>query len=179
MTAILNQRLIAETANDNLMEMRLLINQGANIDSRDSDNWTPLHYACHQGKPDSASFLVKSGANLNVQDNTGETPLMKSLGNQYKIKLLIKNGADINIQNNDGDTALIKAVNFSYSRNVIALLRANADINLVNKKGQSALDVALDRSNQELIDLLTRHYEQVELDKLIADNNQVQNRMEF
>ncbi|GMF15476.1 unnamed protein product [Phytophthora lilii] len=40
------------------------------------DGWTPLHWASRVGNLDIVRLLAKYGANLNVQDRWGTTPLM-------------------------------------------------------------------------------------------------------
>ena len=37
--------------------------------------WTPLHYAAERIRSDIAKLLIKEGADLNLMDNDGDTPL--------------------------------------------------------------------------------------------------------
>ena len=57
---------------------------------------------------DETRKLIESGADLNVKDEEGWTPLMDAVlyGQEDVLKVLIEAGADINIKNNDGEDAL-------------------------------------------------------------------------
>ena len=52
---------------------------------------------------------LRSGAHVNVKDQTGATPLMRAsvYGTADSMKLLLARGADPNISNNFGGTALM------------------------------------------------------------------------
>lgn len=68
---------------------------------------------------------------------------------------LIATGADLNAQNAKGTTALMMAVIFEYRNAVELLLNANADPNLKNKYGNTALDLAKDRDNAKIANLIS------------------------
>ena len=52
-------------------------------------------------------LLLAAGANVDKQDNDGETPLMRAViwGNIEVVKELLKAGANKKLKDNDGDTA--------------------------------------------------------------------------
>lgn len=100
--------------------IELLVDNGANINgvsginikggsgtNINGGNTSPLHYAALIPqditlKP--LKYLISKGANLNVQDINGNTPLFYavSIGNNEAVKLLIDAGADTAIRNNVG-----------------------------------------------------------------------------
>ncbi|MHC4660997.1 MAG: ankyrin repeat domain-containing protein [Planctomycetota bacterium] len=53
----------------------LLIAGGAEVDSKDADEWTPLCWAAREGDRDSAELLLKNGADINSIDKFECTPL--------------------------------------------------------------------------------------------------------
>ncbi len=53
--------------------VKYLVERGANIDARDDQNWTPLHWAIREGNFDVCKYLIKSGANTNVRTHSGWT----------------------------------------------------------------------------------------------------------
>ncbi len=53
-----------------------LLLAGADINARNSDNWTPLHYASSIGHLDIVRLLLEwGGVELNARDSDGTTPL--------------------------------------------------------------------------------------------------------
>ena len=71
----------------------------------------PLHLACEKGEFEIANILIKRSKNLNIQDNSGNTPLHKALicpiKNRLIIMNLIKNGCELNKMNENNETPLI------------------------------------------------------------------------
>ena len=50
-----------------------LIDAGANINARDDDGATPLHYACVVELPGMCALLLSKGAEVGIPDDDGET----------------------------------------------------------------------------------------------------------
>lgn len=87
--------------------IRLLLDNGANVNQAGADNAVPLHFAANTPEGESLEILkllINSGVNVNVKDGYGNTPLFVAnfAGNDEAIKLLIQAGADINVRNNAG-----------------------------------------------------------------------------
>jgi Ankyrin repeats (3 copies)/Ankyrin repeat len=60
---------------DHLRVARLLIEQGADPNSRDWRGFTPLHHALERSRIEMACILIEHGASVEVKDNNGRTPL--------------------------------------------------------------------------------------------------------
>ncbi|KAI4894831.1 hypothetical protein NFI96_018944 [Prochilodus magdalenae] len=52
-----------------------LVEAGANIQTSDADNQTPLHMACKNVNPDVVDLLLQKGASVNSMDYGGEAPM--------------------------------------------------------------------------------------------------------
>ncbi|MEW6141522.1 MAG: ankyrin repeat domain-containing protein [Thermodesulfobacteriota bacterium] len=52
----------------------LLLDRGALVDERDSENWTPLMLACQRWQVKLVRMLLERGANPNATDHRGSTP---------------------------------------------------------------------------------------------------------
>ena len=70
--------------------------------SAESHNWTPLFFAVASGPnghPELVSILVKKGADVNVRDTLGRTPLhyASELGQDDNLEMLLNHGADPNV----------------------------------------------------------------------------------
>lgn len=130
--------------------VQVLLNNNAQVNLRDKNHMTALMYA---NESESCQLLIDAGADINAQDNDGNTALIlicqrcDYYNNEYTdtVKLLIKAGTDVNIQNNDGETALLKAIRFGHKEIVELLLKSGADINIQNNDGKRALDLAWEK----------------------------------
>jgi ankyrin repeat protein len=93
--------------------VQILIKNKAVINARNHRGKTPLHKA--QYHEEIVDLLLKNGANPNIADNDGNSPLFSLCGGSFAYwstkaaKLLIANGAHVNHHNNNGDTPLHKA----------------------------------------------------------------------
>jgi hypothetical protein len=107
---------------------------------------------------ETVKLLINSGANLNIQNNDGETALMLALkySDKYSsletVKLLINSGAKLDIQNKDGDTALMLCILtcirsscnlYNLTIFVKLLIDSDANLTLKNNKGETALTMML------------------------------------
>jgi ankyrin repeat protein len=89
-------------------------------------------------------FLVAHGANVNVRDAKGTTPLVMAanLGFLEGVDFLITSGARVDDPNNTGETPLISAVHRHDLGLVRALLKAGANPDRPDNSGRSARDYA-------------------------------------
>lgn len=85
--------------------VQLLVGRGTDVNTRDKNHLTPLHYASYDQHLESVRVLLDYGANVNVEDSSGQTPLHqvflrpppKSYPRDYVIpQLLAKHSADVN-----------------------------------------------------------------------------------
>ena len=155
-----------------------MLSQGADLEHRDVNGWTPLISAASLGYPEGVKLLLSRGAQINARSSSGETALMmslmvlasKSLPNappvstyhQHNrdadtIRLLIENKADVNIKSNSGATALLYSI-FSRDPQICKLLLdAGADINHRLPNGVSMLQFARKNSSPEIVKLLKNY----------------------
>ncbi|XP_078804795.1 protein phosphatase 1 regulatory subunit 12A isoform X7 [Oryzias latipes] len=55
--------------------IKVLLQCGVDVDSRDTDGWTPLHAAAHWGQEEVCSLLADSMCDMGALNNVGQTPL--------------------------------------------------------------------------------------------------------
>ena len=88
------------------------IKRGANINAREENGWTALSMSLVMGDEKAALWLIDHGADVNVADKQGKTPLMTASGyhpnrsNINIVRTLIIKGADVNAKDIAGRTAL-------------------------------------------------------------------------
>lgn len=115
------------------------------VNTRDvTSGETALHIVTQRRDLTWMSYLIGKGANVNVRDVRGVTPLQlaSNLGFIEGIELLVESKARIDEPNDAGETPLISAV---HRRNVgmaRILLKAGADPDRKDNSGRSARDYA-------------------------------------
>ncbi len=64
--------------------LQLLLDKGANIETKDKDGWTPLLSATVNGHEAVVQLLLDKGANIEAKDKDGWTPLLLAAENGYE-----------------------------------------------------------------------------------------------
>ncbi len=94
---------------DRIDEVRALLLKGVDVNSRDvfGDN-AGLHWAARLGLTEMARLLIDNGADVNIRNDEGYTPLHWAAGEGQKelVVILIVHGADVNAHNKRGWTPL-------------------------------------------------------------------------
>jgi ankyrin repeat protein len=137
------------------LAVKTLLEKGADPNSRNGLEFTPLYVASASYQMDVMAELIKAGANPDAESNYG-TPLMFAAmsGNITGAKILLDKGANINTARNDGMTILMMA---SYSGNPLfvgELLKRNVEANAKDDNGSNALSYAARAGNDQVVQLL-------------------------
>ena len=108
-----------------------------------------LHIVARQGDSTWLRYLIQKGANPNIQDGRGNTPMMIAVETGYAegVQILIRYGGNANLGNSSGETPLIRAVQMRKLDMVRILLEGGANPDQADIiSGQSARDyVRIDR----------------------------------
>jgi uncharacterized protein len=105
-----------------------------------------LHIIAKHGDPVYLRYLIQKGANPNIQDGEGNSPMMIAVNNGWDegVEILITYHANVNLANNSGETPLIRAVQLRKKDLVVTLLAAGADPDRADViAGRSARDYAM------------------------------------
>lgn len=116
---------------EKMMALQAIIETKANTDNMDSNGWTALHHAAHNGDLEAAAILIKDGrANVNAYSNQQRTPLHFAALNNHKsvIQLLLANGAELEWIDEQKCTPLHLACKRGHIESVALLLTSGGNI---------------------------------------------------
>jgi ankyrin repeat protein len=105
--------------------------------------------------------LIKNGANINVRNHEGDTPLIAAVldGNIPLTQILLQYGAQANTQEEEnGDTALhLASFNRGDPHLAELLIRYGANIEARNNEGDTPLISAVLQQNVPFVEVLLQH----------------------
>lgn len=126
----------------------------------------------HGDNTDIIEALLLAGANPhNIIDKTGTSTAISMVlsDNSDMLALFIKHGIDVNFHHPDNDCLLHLAIENDKSASINTLLDSDSiDPTVKNHHGKSAFDIAIEKSNIAVIDLMMSRGHQPDL-KTIAD----------
>jgi ankyrin repeat protein len=120
--------------------LKLLLENGADVNIQDIDGDTVLLNACACGDAQAVKLFLTNGADVNFKNYLGLTALMRTKNNNKILNILLENFADVNAQDNSGDKVLSKACTTGYANVKIVklLLDYGADASIRNNQGLTA-----------------------------------------
>lgn len=161
-TKELQQKLIHAVIQDQVTSVQSLLEKGGDPNARmapareddwvlklrpDDDNAPPLIVlACRFGSiegPKIIEQLLNKGANVNISDKNGATPLMYASELGGSVSLLLEHGAKVNTKDRHGKTPLMYAMNNRGLNTASHLIEHGTDINAQDSEGTTALMLAI------------------------------------
>lgn len=138
--------------------VRLLAHNPLLINDYAEDGFQPLGLACFFGHYETAEFLIKAGAAINLQSRNAlkAAPIHSASDAGYPkiVSLLLKNGADPNLRDQAGNTSLHIAAQNGNKELTHLLLLNGADLSMHNKDGKLAVDLASEEGHTAAAALL-------------------------
>ncbi len=155
-----------------------------NIDAKDNNGWTALHYAVQQGRVEMVKLLLDKGASIDDEGRNGWTDLQFAVFKGYIeiISILLDKGAKVSAcEKTSGMTALHYAAIWGNVDAVKEILKYSKidDINIKDNNGKTALHYAATWGNVDLAQELVK-YSKIEqgegyLIDQFADNSGIDN----
>ena len=148
--------LLALMEGENLIAMELL-EYGADPNITDRMGRHTLHNMKHCDYR-MVSLLCKHGANVNIQNDSGQSPLLVALSDGDKVIAmeLLEHGADPNIVDHEGRHPLHNVKNNDY-RMVNLLCKYGANVNVQDATGKTLLFTALSEGDNAIAMELLEH----------------------
>jgi ankyrin repeat protein len=135
-------RLIEAIRTQDSERARALIKQRVDVNARQGDGATALHWAVHLDHPELVSLLLTAGAKADAADDTGITPLYLACLNRRgpMVQALLNAGANANAALVTGETVLMTCARSGEAAGARGLLARGANVNATEPAhGQTAL----------------------------------------
>ena len=119
-----------------------LVESGVDVNERDAENVTLLHWAAINNRKEVVRYLISKGSNVQaIGGDLQSTPLHWSTrqGHLSMVVLLMNNGADASILDGEGYNALHLAAQFGHTAIVAFLVSKGEEINAPDINGMTAL----------------------------------------
>lgn len=121
--------------------VQILVRKEAELNKKDMDGNTPLHYALNNGNYGSAKVIINAGADIFIRNKDGMSPLYIAMSKGTEILDWLITDYNINLCDNQGNTPLhlaaIKKDSYIYDY----LIRRGASPGILNKDGYTALQL--------------------------------------
>ncbi|WP_438456569.1 tetratricopeptide repeat protein [Wolbachia endosymbiont of Kerria lacca] len=162
--------------NGNAENIKLLLKNGADIETTDINGWTPLHDAAHKNSLNAVSALLDGGANINAVSQDNKKPIdyttydsikkvlkstqelfasIRQKQNESRTKELLRRGASVNaVSGTDRLTVSHFAVSNGELAVIKALLEKRPNINAVDVDGWTPLHYAAQDGHLDIVKLL-------------------------
>lgn len=126
---------------------------GLDINWQRDGNESYLHLCAGKNLTKSIEWLLKNGANIELENKEGLTPVFYAVENNAveSLKLLIKNNANIDHQDMHKRTALQEAVITNKKRVVDLLLEHSTNVNNIDNYGRNVIFDAVANGNRDLV----------------------------
>ncbi len=147
--------------------VRVLLDNKAQVHGPATARQTPLHVAAEKGYLHIATLLMDHEASPNRKDSQRNTPLYYAIYNDrfHVIQELLDQGVNVNQKTREG-TLLHLAAERGHAGAAGLLIQKGARLELKNSQGKKPLDVAINKGNRRVADLILREtFKQREIGK--------------
>ena len=137
--------LIEAVREDDFVSVKILVENGADVNAKNYKNWTPLKEAILINSLKIVKYLVDNGAAITKEDELIDLPLNIAVNedNLQMVKYLVENGADVNAKDRFGRNSLDYAYYFiNSSDEVIEYLKSQGAEESANFSWEDILSFA-------------------------------------
>jgi outer membrane protein assembly factor BamB len=143
----LSDQFLEAAKKGDVAELKKLLDQGVNVDSKNKYGVTALGFACSKGHLDAVQLLIERGANINAEDTFYHaTPISWAVENGHNdiVKFLLQKGAN-------PDDAFISTI-YQNDPEALKMILANAKVS--QEKLNEGLGIATQNKSDAVIKIL-------------------------
>ena len=142
-----------------LTTLDILLQSGAQIDTKNRVGFTALHWAAMAGHKTIVEYLTSQEAQINQKDMFGRAALHISAWNGHEgvTSLLCESGAMIEARDCSGFTPLLASAESQHRAVMVGLLKRGADTTAETVKSNTALHFAVKHGDESMLSLLLEH----------------------
>ncbi|XP_071138004.1 transient receptor potential cation channel subfamily A member 1 homolog isoform X4 [Mytilus edulis] len=140
-----------------LQVLKILIENSADVDSKNEEEQTPLHLAADNGRTNCVrELLIADHSAANDEDENSNTPLhLAALSGHSKVaNLLLTNGADVSARNGSMWTPLDCAAAKGWVKTAKVLLEADSPVDPMDKTKTTPLHLGCRYGHSDVVKLL-------------------------
>ena len=155
-----DRRLVDAAKAQDHAAVEALLDQQVDVNAPAPDGAAALHWASYWNAPDTVALLIDAGADLDLANDYGVTPLALACdnGSGAMVTRLLSAGADPNLARSTGETPLMTCARTGALDAVRALLAHGADPNAAESwHGQTALMWAAGERHAAVVEALVEH----------------------
>lgn len=143
---------------------------GADIETRNNENDTPLTLAAAGGHPKLVKALLEKRADVDATNHSRASALSgaSEKGHAEIVRLLLASGANVNLKNTDGMTPLALAAANGHLKVAEMLLEEGADLKARTNNGDTALSLASAEGHADVVKLFLKWGESIKPEDLGA-----------
>jgi ankyrin repeat protein len=124
---------------------------GDDLQARDSDGLTSLHWAVRNGQASIVNLLLRAGAHVESKDTAGNTALHHAamIGHVGIARVLLDAGADVSTRDVTGRTPLHLAATFGHAELITLLVDARALVDAIAYDHSTPLHLAAKNGHED------------------------------
>lgn len=143
--------------------VRLILDEGRQVDERDDAGNTALHHAARYGHMEMVNILIDRGADIKAKTKSQNTTLELAVVNEHEevVKLLLSRSLNVNEMTGASGNALQGAAYKGSQKLVKVLIDNGAEVNAQGGKYGNALQAASRNGFEAVVRLLLEHNAEV------------------
>ncbi|XP_071572585.1 uncharacterized protein [Temnothorax nylanderi] len=165
------ERMFAALEEGNLESLKDCLRKGADINSRDVNSWTTLHFAVKGPSLEVTKFVLDQNLSVNLKDINGRSPLHVAAahGRKGNVEFLIKEaGLYVDELDTNGKTPLHVAAQNGHKGTVEVLLKNEANTFTQDKNSLSPLHHAICNNHIDVVKILLKNDTKIDFNETMG-----------